>query len=884
MSTLGDNQKSSSDTSNSAKGLSQTEAQRRLQLEGNNALPAAPSRSLLGLALKVMLEPMFILLLSCGGIYLILGSPQDAYILLGSVVIIMSMSLFQERKSERALAALRDLASPRVLVVRDGLTQHIAGIDVVRGDLILVSEGDRIPADAALFSASNLTVDESLISGESISVRKQASASTPSKMQPPGGDDNCFLYSGSLIVQGSGKAYVLATGENTTLGRIGKALVGVKPELSQLQLETAHAVKLIAIWSSLLVVILTIWYGSTRGDWLNGILAGLTMAMSLLPAELPLILTIFLGLGAWRIAQKQVLTRQISAIEMLGAASVLCVDKTGTLTLNRMAVTELIANGEVFKCEQSPENSAKEQITSSDNPPTTQLPEQFHETVEFAMLASHSNAIDPMEIAIKDIGLTLLAGTEHIHNNWQLIEDYPLSPELLAMSRVWQSPDLANFVIAAKGAPEAIIELCHLTAAQTARINMQVNQAANSGLRLLGVAKASFIQQTLPELQHDFAFDYVGLIAFADPLRPTAKPAIHDCLAAGIRVIMITGDYPATALSIAAQCGIDISAGVISGTEITELDNQQLKQRIGQVNVFCRVQPEQKLQLVNALKEADEIVAMTGDGVNDAPALRAAHIGIAMGGRGTDVARESAALVLLDDDFSSIVAAVRLGRTIVDNIRKAVVFVIAAHIPIAGMSMLPVMLGWPLILLPVHIVFFELLIDPTCSIVFEAEAASADVMQRPPRKAKEKIFDQKLLRLGIEQGLVLLLVLVMVYLLATWANLPEPQVRALTFSAMIIGDIWLIFINRSWSMPMFKAFQLPNPALWWVVCIALLMLTLALYMPLMQHLFRFETPPLTLLGLTIGAVSASLLLIVALIKQLSVDSNSKIKPSGLKSG
>ena len=857
---------------NSATGLTQTEAQQRLQREGKNALPTAPSRSLLGLALKVMLEPMFILLLSCGGIYLILGSPQDAYILLGSVVIIMSMSLFQERKSERALAALRDLASPRVLVVRDGLTQHIAGVDVVRGDLILVAEGDRIPADAALFSASNITVDESLISGESVPVRKQAALKVPSQMLTPGGDDNCFLYSGSLIVQGSGKAYVLATGENTSLGRIGKALVGVKPELSQLQRETAHAVKLIALWSSLLVVILTIWYGTTHGDWLNGILAGLTMAMSLLPAELPLILTIFLGLGAWRIAKKQVLTRQISAIEMLGAASVLCVDKTGTLTLNRMAVTELIANGEVFQCQQITENPAKEPPKTSDNSATVALPELFHETVEFAMLASHSNAIDPMEIAIQQIGQTLLAGTEHIHNNWQLIEDYPLSPALLAMSRVWQSPDLANFVIAAKGAPEAIIELCHLTAAQTARINLQVNQAANSGLRLLGVAKASFIQQTLPELQHDFAFQFVGLIAFADPLRPTAKPAIQDCLTAGVRVIMITGDYPATALSIAGQCGLDISAGAIAGTEINALNERQLTQRLAQVNVFCRVQPEQKLLIVKALKAANEIVAMTGDGVNDAPALRAAHIGIAMGGRGTDVARESAALVLLDDDFGSIVAAVRLGRTIVDNIRKALVFVIAAHIPIAGMSMLPVMMGWPLILLPVHIVFFELLVDPTCSIVFEAEVASADVMQRPPRKAEEKIFDQKLLRLGIEQGLVLLLMLVIVYLLATWATLPEPQVRALTFTAMIVGDIWLIFINRSWSMSMLKAFQLPNPALWWVVCIALLMLSLTLYMPVMQHLFRFEPPVASILALTIGAVSASLMLIAALIKQLTADS------------
>lgn len=847
-------------------GLSQVEALQRLQTDGPNTLANANHHSVLALAFKVVREPIFILLLGCCGIYWLLGSPQDAYILLGSVVIIMSMTLFQERKSEHALAALRDLASPRVLVVRDGLSKHLAGADLVRGDLILLAQGDRVPADAVLFSASQITVDESLISGESMPVRKQIAIPLPLTMQAPGGEDNCFMYSGSLIVQGEGKAIVLATGAKTTLGRIGAALINVKPEPSNLQRETSQAVTKIALWSSVLVIILTLWYGVTRGDWLNGILAGLTLAMSLLPAELPLILTIFLGLGAYRIAKQQVLTRQISAIEMLGAASILCVDKTGTLTQNLMALQQITVNNESYDCPDLALASTPvpEKITQS-----LPFPEQFHETLEFAMLASHRTAVDPMELAIQHLGQTLLADTEHLHTNWQLIEDYPLSPELLAMSRVWQSPDQANYVIAAKGAPEAIIELCHLSPAQNARLNLQVNQAASAGLRLLAVAKAQFQQQALPDLQHDFDFHFMGLLAFADPLRATAKPAIRDCLAAGIRVIMITGDYPATALSIAAQCGLDISGGAISGADINALDEHQLKLRLAQVNVFCRVQPEQKLQLVKALKDSDQIVAMTGDGVNDAPALKAAHIGIAMGGRGTDVARESAALVLIDDDFGSIVTAVKLGRTIVDNIRKALVFVIAAHIPIAGMSMLPVMLGWPLILLPVHIVFFELLIDPTCSIVFEAEQPAADIMQRPPRKAAEKIFDRKLLRLGVEQGSVLLLLLIMVYVLATFANLPEQQVRALTFAAMIVGDIGLIFINRAWTVSMLQAFTLPNPALWWVVSTATLMLLLSLFIPWLQQLFRFATPPLALLALTVAGVSISVLLIATLLKRLA---------------
>jgi Ca2+-transporting ATPase len=455
------------------------------------------------------------------------------------------------------------------------------------------------------------------------------------------------------------------------------------------------------------------------------------------------------------------------------------------------------------------------------------------------LLASHREPFDPMEKAIREVGLTVLNGTEHVHDSWTLVDEYPLSPALLAMSRVWQSPDCAQYVIAAKGAPEAIIDLCHLSPEAARRITVQVNLAADRGLRLLGVARASFSQHDLPPLQHDFDFEFLGLLALADPLRPTVGPAIAQCQAAGIRVVMITGDYPATALSIAAQSGLEASAGVLTGAELDGLDNRQLSARLALVNVFCRVRPEQKLRLVQALRQRGEIVAMTGDGVNDAPALKAAHIGIAMGGRGTDVARESAALVLLDDDFGAIVGAVRLGRRIVDNIRKAVVFIIAAHVPIAGMSLLPVMLGWPLLLLPVHIVFFELLIDPTCSIVFEAEPDEANVMQRPPRCANTRIFDRPLLVRGLVQGLGLLVVLMAIYLLAGSAGFTEGQIRALTFAAMIVGDIGLIFLNRSVSLPLLAALRLPNPALWRVVAGALLLLALALTVPWLRELFHF---------------------------------------------
>ncbi len=839
------------DTSDAQTGLSSALAQQRLHDDGPNELPSTKPRSPLAIAWQVLREPMFILLISCGSIYLLLGSKQDAAILLGSVLIIMGMSFMQERKSERTLEALRDLSSPRALVLRDGQQQRIAGRDVVRGDIIVLSEGDRVPADACLFACQSMTVDESQLSGESVPVRKQASADVVDQVGPPGGDDLPFVYSGSLVVEGSGRARVLATGERSALGRIGEALFTLKTEPSHLQRETAQAVKLVALSSIALVLVLALWYGITRHDWLNGMLAGLTLAMGILPAELPLILTIFLGLGAWRIAKKRVLTRRISAIEMLGAATVLCVDKTGTLTENRMALAQVLVDDEVHVFADAAQALPQD------------FAEVFHATLEFAMLSSHRQPFDPMEKAILAAGQAALAGTEHLHSSWSLIDEYPLSPALLAMSRVWRSPDQNDYVIAAKGAPEAIIDLCHLDAAQAARIGAQVDRVAAQGLRVLAVAQAAFHQQALPEIQHDFAFRFLGLIALADPLRPTVRAAIGECHAAGISVVMITGDYPATALAIAAQSGLDASAGVLTGSDLDTLDDAALAERIGPIKVFCRVQPEQKLRLVTAFKQAGQIVAMTGDGVNDAPALKAAHIGIAMGGRGTDVAREAAALVLLDDDFSAIVAAVRLGRRIVDNIRKAVVFVVAAHIPIAGLSMLPVMLGWPLLLLPVHIVFFELMIDPTCSVVFEAEQEEADVMTRPPRRSEAKIFDRSLLLRGVQQGGVLLAVLLSVYLLAQWAGLPVDQTRALTFCAMIVGDIWLIFLNRSWSLPLRSAVTLPNPTLWWIVAGALLVLALALYLPFMNALFHFGMPAPAHLALTVAFVSAMLLLIGA---------------------
>ena len=807
-------------------GLTQEEAVLRLAQDGHNELPSAKPRSLFGIAAKVVCEPMFLLLIACGAIYLTLGDRTEALMLLGFVLVVVSISFFQERKTERALEALRDLSSPRALVVRDGEQRRIAGREVVRGDLLVLAEGDRVPADAVLLSGTNLSADESLLTGESVPVRKAPAASVPDAMGKPGGDDLPFLYSGSLVIQGKGLAQTLATGQHTAIGRIGKALATVEQEPTRIQLETGRIVKRLAWLGFSLSLAVAIAYALLRGDWLNGFLVGITLAMAILPEELPVVMTIFLGLGAWRIAQQRVLTRHIPAVEMLGSASVLCVDKTGTLTQNRMALAQLQAQARVFE------------IATLRG---TELPEQFHELLEFSMLASHRDPFDPMEKAIGESARKALAGTEHMHDDWKLIEEYALSRELLAVSRVWQSPDREQYVIATKGAPEAIADLCHLGEADAAALERSVTAMAAQGLRVLGVAKASFKQADLPAIQHDFDFGFLGLIGLADPVRDSVPAAIAESHAAGMRVIMITGDYPATAISIARQIGLESPERTITGADLDAMDDAGLAGEVGAVNVFCRATPEHKLRLVNALKANGAIVAMTGDGVNDAPALKAAHIGIAMGARGTDVARESAALVLLDDDFTSIVGAVRLGRRIFDNLRKAIAFVMAAHVPIVGMSLIPVAMGWPLVLLPVHILFLQLIIDPACSVVFEAEPGEADVMRRAPRPSDVSLFDRGTVLFGLLQGCGVLAIVVAVFAIALYRGQDAETARALTFTAMVIADLGLILSNRSQSHSLFATLGTQNRALWWVMAGALSFLGLVLYVPTLRELFHFGT-------------------------------------------
>ena len=809
---------------NNIQGLTDEEVIERLAQDGYNELPSADKRNIFHILFEVIREPMFLLLIACGALYLVLGDVQEALMLLGFVFVVIGITIYQEQKTEKALDALRDLSSPRALVIRNGEQIRIAGRDVVREDIIIISEGDRVPADSVLLSSTNLLVDESLLTGESVPVAKKIWNGVD-VIGTPGGDDQPFIYSGTMVVKGQAVVQVSTTGARTEMGKIGKALQTLEIEDTNLQKQTGIIVKRFALVGFLLCIIVIVVFGITRNNWIEGLLAGITLAMATLPEEFPVVMTIFLALGAWRISKRKVLTRRVQAIEMLGAATVLCTDKTGTLTLNRMTVTKIYTQNQIH-------DIAMQHVV---------LPEEVHEVVEYSILASSTDPFDPMEKAMKELGLRTLLNTEHLHSKWTFLREYPLSDKLLAMSRVWQSQEDQGYIIATKGAPESIIDLCHLTQEQTIELRAAIERMASQGLRVIGVARAEYIASQMPDDQHEFDFELVGLLGLADPVRPGVKEAMAECYTAGIRVIMITGDYPATARSIAGQIGLKPLDDIITGSELDQMSDAELQRRIQKTCIFARAVPEQKLRIVSALKANGEVVAMTGDGVNDAPALKAAHIGIAMGGRGTDVARESAALVLLDDNFASIVAAVKMGRRIFDNLKKAMTFIFSVHIPIAGMSLLPVLFKWDLALMPIHIVFLELIIDPACSVVFEMEEDEKDIMQRKPRPIQEPLFGRQMVLNGLVQGLSVLVVVALIYGLTLSQGYSAEKARLLSFTSLVIGNLGLIFTNRSWTRSILATMRIPNKSLWWVTGGALAFLMLVSVVPFLRDLFKFES-------------------------------------------
>lgn len=825
------------------KGLSSGEVLHRIKTVGYNELKAHGSKSILQIILEVVKEPMFVLLLCCGALYMFLGDYTEGIILLCWVLVIIFITFFQNRKTEKALDALKKLSAPRALVIRDGAEIRIPGREVVPDDIIILNEGDRVPADGIILESSHLSVDESLLTGESISVTKSSS-----------NDDihHCNVYSSTLVVQGRGLMQVTATGVNSEFGKIGKSIQLIEPDQTNLQKEMKWLIRNLFIIGALLSTLVICAFYFTRGDFIRSLLSGLASAMAMLPEEFPVVLTVFLAIGSWRLSQQNVLTRKPSAIETLGSATVLCSDKTGTITQNKMEIVSLFCNGIIIH---------KTDFDKSLNDIRELLKTGFH--------ASQNNSIDPMEKAITSCiqKHNLSEISEH-----DFVKEYPLSKDLFAMTRVLKTSS-TSFMACCKGAPEAVLSLCNLPLGEQNTLLAYVSEMAKKGQRILAVANATWDNQKLPETQQQFNFKFLGFLGFEDPIRPEVPNAIKECYEAGIKVVMITGDYPSTAKSIAAQAGMNVNEEVLTGTDLKNMSEIELKEKIESVNIFARIVPEQKLQIIKAFKANGEVVAMTGDGVNDAPALKAANIGIAMGSKGTDVARESSSLVLLDDNFSSIVAAIRSGRKIFDNLQKAMSYIIAIHIPIIGLALLPAFFPQlPILLMPMHIVFMELIIDPVCSIAFESEKEEMGIMNRPPRNPNLHFFGFKNIIRSASVGLFLLCMVIAVYFLSIQEGHKEGEIRAIAFSSLIIGNIFLILTTLSKTRSAFWVLFEKNTALLIIIFAALAIMVLVIQTPYLRTVFNFDYPGLKhFLTSLIGALMV--LVILEVVKFVKLKTN-----------
>jgi len=832
---------------NTLEGLSTAQAATRLAEDGPNDITQTPRRSLPRRLLDMLRQPMFALLVAAAVLYMALGDLTEGLTLGVFVLAVLVLTFYQEGKSEASIQALRDLTQAQAQVIRSGQKLQVPARDVVRGDLLLLSEGDRVAADGQLLNANNLQIDESLLTGESVPVTKSTD------------DSDNAVHAGSFVVRGQGLARVTATGQRSQIGRIGQSLSQLTSGTTPLQAQTAQLVQRLAIIVLFLCITMVLTLGLRSGQWIPALLSGIALAMAILPEEYPVVLTIFPALGAHRLTREGVLTRRINAIETLGATTVLCTDKTGTLTENRMTVTAMAVG------------PADAPLIASLSTPATALPQAFHPLLEHAILASAPEPFDPMETAFHSSGQTHLAQTPHLHgDNWRLVQSYALSPQLKAMSHVWQFDEGLDRVVSAKGAPEAVMGLCHLSEADRQAWSRTIDSMAAQGLRVLAVAQSRFEGNDWPETAHDFAFEWLGLIGLTDPLRPEIPQAMAECQSAGIRVIMITGDYPATAQVIAQQAGLP-PGQTLTGDALDQLSDEALHALLPQVSVCARISPHQKLRIVQALQAHGEVVTMTGDGVNDAPALQAAHVGVAMGLRGTDVAREAADLVLVDDNFASIVRGIRVGRRIFGNLQKSMRYIFAIHIPIAGIALAPMVMAWPALMLPLHVALLELVIDPACSIAFENEPADANVMQRPPRDTRAALFGAKDIALALAQGL---LVLACVGLSYAWAKgwikggatpaLSEEETRAMVFVTLVLGYAALIVVNRAPPGQFLASLRVPNPSAWGVILMAWALVLLGMQWPWLAMALKFA--PLTVWpwAVALGSGGLSLLAIVSL--------------------
>ncbi|GAB3241396.1 HAD-IC family P-type ATPase [Hymenobacter seoulensis] len=783
------------------------------QRYGANTLAPAARNRLLGILRGIGSEPMFILLVVTAVVYGLIGSYPESITMLAATILVAGISLYQEARSDRALQALQQLTQPRARVRRAGQDADIPAAEVVVGDVLRVAEGEQVVADGVLLQANDLQADESFLTGESLPVDKTA-------------DGRQLLYAGSSVSGGSAVLGVTAVGPQTRLGRIGGLIEQVKTPPTPLQHQVASFVRRMALVGAgaFALVFSFNWWES--GSFVHGLLHGLTLAMAVLPEEIPVALSSFMALGAWRLMRRRLLTKKPQTVETLGSATVICVDKTGTLTENCMRLDQLYCPGQ--------------QAAHPYRPEASPLSEQELRLLETAMWASEPHPFDPMEQALHR-AYGEQAGAADRRPAYRLVHEYPLGGLPPMMTHVFADA-AGHRLVAAKGAPEGILARCALPEPDREAALAALQQLAATGLRVLGVARCPAIPAAYPAAQEAFAWEFVGLVAFADPPKATAAAVVQAFYAAGLQVKMITGDNAVTASAIAQQVGLRHEGSPLTGAEVMALKEPALRARVGGVSVFARMFPEAKLRVVEALKANGEVVAMTGDGVNDGPALKAAHIGVAMGGRGTELARQAAALVLLDDDLSGMVTAIEYGRRIYQNLKKAVQYIITIHIPLILTVLVPSLLSWeyPVLLGPVHVVFLELLMGPTCSIVFENEPTEAGTMQQAPRPAGSSFLRFRELGMALLQGAGVTAGVLGVATIAITLGYSEVLTRTLVFTTLVLANVLLTLVSRSRRYTLRQTWRYPNPLLPLMLALTLALLALCLLLPALRQLFQLQ--------------------------------------------
>jgi Ca2+-transporting ATPase len=793
-------------------GLSSAEVLSSRKKHGSNQSELKEKSRFFTVLIDVVFEPMFIILLLSSFLYFILGKYQEGVIMLVAIIIVSGISIFQESKSRSAVEALKNLTGPRAKVIRNSELVQIQISEVVLGDIIIVEDGDTVPADAVLLKANDFSVNESMLTGESLPLYKGSEK------------EDKLIYKGTMVLSGSATAEVSAIGKSTKLGTIGDSLIEIEEVKTPLQIQIKKFILSMLLFGLLAFVVVCVLNYIETGNFIQSLLSGLTLAMSVIPEEIPVAYSTFMALGAYHLYKKMVIARNPHRLESLGAASVICTDKTGTITENKMVPAEIyeLKSDSFFQLEAKGF--------------------QLNEVLEFAMWSSETEPFDPMEKAIHELYSRVNSADKR--KDFIMLKEYPLEGEFPIMTHVFSNQ--TEKIIAVKGSVEGVLKQSNLSDEEKAKFLEKANSLAAKGHRVLAVGKAEMDKKLLPEKQETFSFNLLGLISFYDPPKSNMKDVMAQFYKAGIRVLMITGDHPETAKSIANQIEMKDPDEVMIGTELMKLSDDELKEKVKSVSIYARMFPEAKLRIVEALKSNGEIVAMTGDGVNDAPALKAAHIGIAMGKRGSEVARNIATLVLADDDFSHMPEAIALGRRIYDNLKKAIRYIISIHIPIIMIVTLPLILFWKYtnLFLPIHVIFLELIMGPTCSIIYENEPIEPNTMARPPRDSKLSFFSFRELSISILQGCIITIACLSLGYYYIHQDYSEAMVRTIVYMTLIFSNLFLTLENRSFRYSIFTTIQYKNRLIPMILALSLIIPVLSLFVTPIRQIFEFEIPSL----------------------------------------